>query len=1209
MKHKRFVSILLTLAMVLTLFAGFGALNATAPEGSVPANLIAEDAFVLYVEDVQTVSGTTEIVGTVANGTLTAGETIWILGVDDANKPVTLSTHATLLEISSTSVSSITKGDQAGIRIESNVAKSQIHRGDAVTNYDAAMLPNRTGNYYGEIQMNSDSWCNLDPSDEFGLDVGIVVMAKQRTGYSLSAGEKNREILIGEFERPLALFVGQVIPIRYDGKSYGSFKVMGYNPTAPAKRVVHETVSLERNKTATYYFTDTNYDQYHGVVPADGNEIPTGMTFGWGEVTGPRYYGTPTGSGKYNAAFEIENYSDEIIDYDVRAIVYEKDTPIKGYPISFIHGGVATMTQDEYVNRLVFPLLSEALAGKLTTKVVGTVTEIDFDNDGTFDIGVQNFENYVQIFPLEGQSLAPTTDDYYYHFEFSDETKEAYKAASCVTDIYFYFADVYDITVCGTTINEKNMDDVLGDGGSVNYVPAENTLYIWDDIDYSGTIILNELPELTVCFPYDATLCSDSGCIIECAGNDSLTITSYWGPSKVYFETYGTEDAIYAYNYTGSYVTVENIDLDVYSQEGNAIYGDNGILKVAGKKTELRASSWTEAAINGFDDIELDGVDLIRPDDAHISSGGVYTATGNDVSEVVFAYGYDLKIDGIRVNDDNKASLFGVFQYIPSTQTLRIKGDHTSKFNAINSHINGLLIDVVSTSKLDLTNAGTAIRLEGDTTIHVADGESLSVISPYNYGFLVTEGDLLIEDANIAITSKGGVYGYPGATLTIDNSNFSVLAESDGIANFDDLALIDCEIILPVNAVIDGGTVKVDGEIAAGVIISSDTHPVELFDLWIDGVQVSDTNCGDVLGNGVFEYNYSSKTLIIKGNYDFTKSIGIDNKIDGLKIKVAANSKLTVSNGNPINSTKSLTITGPGKLTLGDSCHVGIYMQSDDPITLTLDTVQLDVTSAEWGIAGDSKQEQLIVKASTVTANAPKGAICDFGAGITLFECQIVVPEEGQIDNGSVCGIGGDVAKEAVIQSDKPFELVNPFVDVIKGKFYYDAVLWAYYATPQITNGMDATHFAPEDTCKRSHIVTFLWRAKGCPEPTMTESPFTDVTNKSAFYYKAVLWAVENGITAGKSPTTFAPDAGCKRSEVVTFLWRAEGKPAPAKTENPFNDVKSGTFYYDAVLWAYHHTPQITNGMDMAKGLFGTDNTCTRGQIATFLKRTIAPEA
>ena len=187
-------------------------------------------------------------------------------------------------------------------------------------------------------------------------------------------------------------------------------------------------------------------------------------------------------------------------------------------------------------------------------------------------------------------------------------------------------------------------------------------------------------------------------------------------------------------------------------------------------------------------------------------------------------------------------------------------------------------------------------------------------------------------------------------------------------------------------------------------------------------------------------------------------------------------------------------------------------------------------------------------------------------------------------------------------------ELVNPFEDVIEGRFYYDAVLWAYYATPQITNGMDATHFAPEDTCKRSHIVTFLWRAKGCPEPTMTESPFTDVTNKSAFYYKAVLWAVENGITAGKSPTTFAPDAGCKRSEVVTFLWRAEGKPAPAKTENPFNDVKSGTFYYDAVLWAYHHTPQITNGMDMAKGLFGTDNTCTRGQIATFLKRTVAPD-
>lgn len=177
----------------------------------------------------------------------------------------------------------------------------------------------------------------------------------------------------------------------------------------------------------------------------------------------------------------------------------------------------------------------------------------------------------------------------------------------------------------------------------------------------------------------------------------------------------------------------------------------------------------------------------------------------------------------------------------------------------------------------------------------------------------------------------------------------------------------------------------------------------------------------------------------------------------------------------------------------------------------------------------------------------------------------------------------------------------NPFVDVKKGSYCYDPVLWAYKHNPQITSGMDATHFQPETGCTRAHIVTFLWRANGCPAPKTTKCPFKDV-KKGSFYYDAVLWAVENGITTGVDKTHFAPNDTCTRGQAVTFLWRADNKPAPASTKCPFKDVTKGAFYYDAMLWAVGKN--ITNGVD--KTHFAPNNVCTRGQIVTFLYRDLA---
>ncbi len=169
------------------------------------------------------------------------------------------------------------------------------------------------------------------------------------------------------------------------------------------------------------------------------------------------------------------------------------------------------------------------------------------------------------------------------------------------------------------------------------------------------------------------------------------------------------------------------------------------------------------------------------------------------------------------------------------------------------------------------------------------------------------------------------------------------------------------------------------------------------------------------------------------------------------------------------------------------------------------------------------------------------------------------------------------------------------------GKFYYDAVYWAFYADPQITNGIDETHFGPEDPCTRGHVVTFLWRAAGEPEPTSAQTPFTDL-KPGAFYEKAVAWAVEKGITKGETDTTFAPDANCTRGQIVTFLWRFKEEPAPKSATTPFTDVNPSGYYKNAVAWAVEEG--VTKGL--TETTFGPEATCTRGQVVTFLHRAAA---
>ena len=174
----------------------------------------------------------------------------------------------------------------------------------------------------------------------------------------------------------------------------------------------------------------------------------------------------------------------------------------------------------------------------------------------------------------------------------------------------------------------------------------------------------------------------------------------------------------------------------------------------------------------------------------------------------------------------------------------------------------------------------------------------------------------------------------------------------------------------------------------------------------------------------------------------------------------------------------------------------------------------------------------------------------------------------------------------------------NIAIDVKEEDYFYDAVQWAL--DEEITTGVGYDLFRPENPCTRAQVVTFLWRVWCCPEPTTTQTPFKDISPED-YYYKAVLWAAEQGITTGVSEDRFAPDRGCTRAQVVTFLWRAKEMPQSASAQNPFKDVGTDTYYSQAVLWAVEQG--ITTGKTTES--FAPDESCTRGQIVTFLYRAV----
>lgn len=255
-------------------------------------------------------------------------------------------------------------------------------------------------------------------------------------------------------------------------------------------------------------------------------------------------------------------------------------------------------------------------------------------------------------------------------------------------------------------------------------------------------------------------------------------------------------------------------------------------------------------------------------------------------------------------------------------------------------------------------------------------------------------------------------------------------------------------------------------------------------------------------------------------------------------------------------------------------------------------TYPITVKSAKNGDVTASHKSATKGATVTLTVDPDKGYVLDTLTVLDGKDKEIKLTEK----NGKFTFTmpASKVTVEAAFKASAPTGK-NPFVDVPAGSYYEDAVIWA--VDKGITTGTSATTFNPNGICTRAQAVTFLWRAAGSPAAKSGAMPFADV-KAGSYYYDAVLWAVEQGITKGTSDTMFSPDATCTRAQIVTFLWRANGSPA-VSGNSAFTDVAADAYYAAAVTWAEKN--DITGGI--GGGLFGSNNNCTRAQIVTFIYR------
>ena len=561
---------------------------------------------------------------------------------------------------------------------------------------------------------------------------------------------------------------------------------------------------------------------------------------------------------------------------------------------------------------------------------------------------------------------------------------------------------------------------------------------------------------------------------------------------------------------------------------------------------------------------------------------------------------------------------------------------------------------MTSIGKTEIPNVGTYLYAEawaegqiggtgGNQRLPEYDGSD-SEASVHMTGALARTGEQLTMD----VTQGNDGNGHSTAAITLRNNCLQPQTSAELVATLLDAAGAVLETKkTSIGGAISGETFQAEtvtfSRLGTRVVVRAAVPGNDL--LTFEGLAVG---LGDFTANGT-NYTYTlqndsgaTSTLVtaVSGN-------GEPVSINGQALSTGGSATVAIPNSGTTDivveiGTKTYTLTIPRNSgtgggatsytltfdTNGGSTIAPITQDYGTAITAPADPTKTGYTFAGWTpvIPTTMPAENMTIKAQwryngggssgysyyTIQATAGTGGSISPSGNVSVREGKdqtfTITPDKGyavanvKIDGKSIGAVKSYTFEN--VRRTHTIEVIfmkangNPqagvFVDVAEGSYYEEAIDWA--VEKGITNGVSSNMFAPNDPCTRAQIVTFLWRAAGSPAPKRISS-FTDVP-ADAFYAKAVAWAVENGITSGTGESKFSPNATCTRAQAVTFLYRASGSPAVSGSAE-FSDVSATAFYADAVAWAAKKG--ITTGI--GGGLFGADNDCTRGQIVTFLWR------
>ena len=935
-----------------------------------------------------------------------------------------------------------------------------------------------------------------------------------------------------------------------------------------------------------------------------------------------------------------------------------------------------------------------------TTGTADTSTVINTSNDGTYRFtGISN-GNYTITVSKDG-----------YTSESSELSKAITVNGQNVTQDFSITPISYNISVNGIAVTGANKDNVLGDG-TVTYTPATTTEA--QKLTLNGMSITNTSQigitasnDLTIALSGENNI-SSSAHAIEMT-NGTLTIT---GPGSLNASSSSGQTTIYANGNVeingGAKITATNTGESV----GDVIdlYGSNDNLTITGNGTQVVAQKTTGSAtaINHIGTLTVNnGATLTAQSNSTAVSCTKFNT--DSTSKVKVAEDYN----GTTPSDYNNSTTLSNCKYVhvyPNTASVKHYGvwiGSTELTSANKNSIqNGVTYDS-DTKTLTLTDAtitgapnrqytsnitdACGIYSKHDLTIELSGTNTVSGSTETqdngNYGIFVSGRLTFTSDSDGSLTVSGGtssnngnawVPGVYASGITVNNCNVTAIGgtatkdrypvayamskaptlvgakvvktnttnRADGATTTYDKSRITRYQYLQIQkddsaaSVVEAPVIAPEGGYFMGsatVTITCPTSGTDIYTIAEDGtktkytapiqldgstkisaiaVKTTDENqksevvtaeftkrTGDAVTAVTLSLDARDRTLKVGDTSELTATVKHENTTitdvkvtwtsDNEEVATVENGKITAQSVGKARVTAFVVENG---VTYSDFCDVIVEARPSSSHHSSSSTTYYDVNAAVSGeggsVAAGTKRASRGTTV-TVTATAASGYQVAQVSAVDKDGKAVSLTDKGDGVYTFVMPASKVDVTAHFAQVQKPEEK-DPYGDVSKDSYYYDAVKWA--AETGVTTGVGDGLFAPEWVCTRGQIVTFLWRASGSPAPKATELPFTDVA-ADAYYAQAVLWAVENGITNGTSETTFSPDQTCTRAHAVAFLYRMSGSPAAAGST--FSDVAADAYYSTAVAWAVEKG--ITNGTSGTT--FSPDDTCTRGQIVTFLYR------